>query len=164
MGKQLDLRGVSLAMSASAALFIAKQGGGYKTNASACDEALRQQSGRVSVSRDMVLTRLEKVGSAAMILSCVSRIPAPAGPLVLAMIGQMDSKQVARNLAAIFGYAGQEVAERQILGYMSPGGYGKGQPPLCRKHIEDELDRLLYVADAAICERYPHLSQPTNGN
>lgn len=158
MSSNLYLRGISLAMTASASLYIAKQGGGYKTNANACDEALRQQSGRVSVSRDMLLTRLEKVGGAAMVMACVSRIPAPAGPLVLAMIGQIDSKQVARNLAAVFGYAGQEIAEKQILGYMSPGGYGKGQPPLCRRPIEDELDRLLYVADAAICERYPELA------
>lgn len=158
MGK-LELRGIELAMSASAALYIAKQGGGYKTNASACDEALRQQSGRVSVSRDMVLSRLEKVGNAAMVLSCVTRIPAPAGPLLLAMIGQMDSKQTARSLAAVLGYPGQEIAERQILGYMSPGGYAKGYVPPCRKPIEEALDRLLYVADAAICERYPWLNE-----
>jgi hypothetical protein len=158
MGK-MELRGIELAMSASAALYIAKMGGGYKTNASACDEALRQQSGRVSVSRDMVLSRLEKVGDSRMVLNCVTRIPAPAGPLLLAMCGMADSKTLARTMAALLGYAGQDVAERQVLGYMSPGGYGKGRPPLCRRHIEDELDRLLYVADAAICERYPWVNE-----
>ena len=151
----MTLRGVELAASAAVAIYTARQGGGYRTNATAVDEALRQQSGRISVSRDQIVTRLEKVGGAAMILSCVSRIPAPAGPLVMAMIGLMDSKQVARNLAAICGYPGNQVAERQVLGYMSPDGHGKGQPPACRRDIEDKLDAWLCQADAYICERHP---------
>jgi hypothetical protein len=157
MGDQLNLKGVKLAASASVRLIVAAAGGGYKTNATAVDEALKQQSGRVAVSRDQILSRLDKIADAQMIMNCVTRLPLPAGPLLLAMIGQVDARNTARTLAAFMGMAGNQVAERQILGYMSPEGYGPGQPPAIRREIEDRLDAWLCQADAVICERYPDL-------
>lgn len=149
------MTGIALAARSSVILYLARVGGGYRTNATAVDEALKQQAGRVSVSRDEVLSRLDRVADARMVMNCVTRLQAPYGPLVLALVGQYDSQLFARTMAAAMGFAGNRQAEESIIGWLSPDGFKPGRPPEIRKEIVDRLDDMLAVADAAICERYP---------